>query len=111
MTGGFGGKGARALKIAAGSGLGQLVGALLAAFFLRLVTGPGPELLASPGEDETEDSDSHKGGVAKSDVAPVTIRWSNISCTLSDKRGKLVSERFLLSFIFILLIYSCLVSR
>lgn len=100
MAGDFGGKGARALKVAAGSGLGQVLGALVAAFFLRLVTGPGPELLVAPVEEEegedaqskSEDPEAPAGAASAGGLTPVTIRWSNITCTLSDKRGKVVSS-------------------
>ncbi|CAA7402165.1 unnamed protein product [Spirodela intermedia] len=98
----FRGKGARALKVAAGSGLGQVLGGLVAAFILRLVTGPGPEMLAAPVEEEgeeaqstSEDPEAPAGPGSAGGVPPVTIRWSNITCTLSDKRGKVV--RFLLT--------------
>ncbi|KAL1556580.1 ABC transporter G member 7 [Salvia divinorum] len=75
---GIGGKG--------GGGVGQLLAAVAAALLLRLFSGPGPVLL----------SDDEEGQVpaAELKVAPVTIKWSNINCSLSDKSSKLV--RFLL---------------
>uniref|UniRef100_A0A1D1ZJP5 ABC transporter G family member 7 n=1 Tax=Anthurium amnicola TaxID=1678845 RepID=A0A1D1ZJP5_9ARAE len=103
MAGGFSGKGARALRAAAGSGLGQVLAALAAAFVLRLLAGPGPALPTAPEEEEEEDeaqdgsgdSGARAGAGHAGRVPPVTIRWSNITCTLSDKRGKTV--RFLLT--------------
>ncbi|XP_010916334.1 ABC transporter G family member 7 [Elaeis guineensis] len=80
-----------------GKGLGQLLAALAAAFFLRAITGPGPAL--APEEEEQSDDagkiadDEEAPDSAK--VFPVTIQWSGITCSLSDKRGKTV--RFLLT--------------
>ncbi|MQM02983.1 hypothetical protein Taro_035757, partial [Colocasia esculenta] len=100
MAGDLGGKGGRALRAAAGTGVGQVLAALAAAFLLRLLTGPGPALPAAPEEeDEAEDAQGSSEVAGAPDgtgrVPPVTIRWSNITCTLSDKRGKAV--RFLLT--------------
>ncbi|KAL3636016.1 ABC transporter G member 7 [Castilleja foliolosa] len=74
-----------------GGGIGQLLAAVAAALLLRLFSAPGPELLPeSLLEDEEEKDDAPKKGK----VVPVTIKWSNINCSLSDKSSKLV--RFLL---------------
>ncbi|KAK6122329.1 hypothetical protein DH2020_043949 [Rehmannia glutinosa] len=73
-----------------GGGVGQLLTAVAAALLLRLFSAPGPELLpeALP-EDEDEEE---KGDVpVKGKVAPVTIKWTNINCSLSDKSSKSVS--------------------
>nr|CAD1842695.1 unnamed protein product [Ananas comosus var. bracteatus] len=91
-----------------GKGLGRLLAALAAALFLRAVAGPGPAL--PPPEYADEDAAERGGAVTGDDegeegedavaggggaVAPVTIRWSGVTCALSDKRGK--TMRFLLS--------------
>ncbi|XAR72276.1 Sulfate-transporting ATPase [Bertholletia excelsa] len=86
---GLGGKG----------GLGQILAAVGAALLLRLFSGPGPALLP---EDEAEDEKNGSGegefdvgeALSSGKVPPVTIRWSNITCSLSDKASK--SVRFLL---------------
>ncbi|XP_042010868.1 ABC transporter G family member 7-like isoform X2 [Salvia splendens] len=75
---GIGGKG--------GGGVGQLLAAAAAALLLRLFSGPGPVLLPDEEEDRVP--------AVELKVAPVTIKWSNINCSLSDKSSKLV--RFLL---------------
>ncbi|KAL0296648.1 UNVERIFIED_CONTAM: ABC transporter G family member 7 [Sesamum radiatum] len=75
-----------------GGGVGQLLAAVAAALLLRLFSAPGPELLPEslPEEDEEEKDDVP----VKGKVAPVTIKWTNINCSLSDKSSK--SVRFLL---------------
>ncbi|CAD6239367.1 unnamed protein product [Miscanthus lutarioriparius] len=70
-------------------GLGQLLAALAAAFFVRAIAGPGPALLP-PAEDDAEAGEGGGGG-----VPPVTIRWARITCALKNKRGEVA--RFLLS--------------
>ncbi|XP_037410950.1 ABC transporter G family member 7-like [Triticum dicoccoides] len=70
-------------------GLGQLLAALAAALFLRVVAaGAGPALLPPAEDDEGEDLEA--GG-----VRPVTIRWARVTCALKNKRGDVA--RFLLS--------------
>ncbi|XP_047973759.1 ABC transporter G family member 7-like isoform X2 [Salvia hispanica] len=66
----------------------MLLAAVAAALLLRLFSGPGLELL--PEEEEEE------GQVPAAEVriAPITIKWANINCSISDKSSKLV--RFLL---------------
>ncbi|XP_072964330.1 ABC transporter G family member 7 [Typha angustifolia] len=80
-----------------GKGLGQLLVALAAAFFLRAVAGPGPALPPPPEEEEAEEcsAEGDEEAPVSGGVTPVTIRWSSITCSLSDKRGKTV--RFLLT--------------
>ncbi|XP_008811977.2 ABC transporter G family member 7 [Phoenix dactylifera] len=85
-----------------GKGLGQLLAALAAAFFLRAITGPGPALAPEEEEEEEEEQSEDAGKIADDEevpdsgkVFPVTIRWSAVTCSLSDKRGKTV--RFLLT--------------
>lgn len=78
-----------------GHGVGQILVAVAAALFVRLFSGPGPALLP---ENETDD-ERNEGGDADEPpfdgkVFPVTIRWSNITCSLSDNKSKTV--RFLL---------------
>ncbi|KAJ6819849.1 ABC transporter G family member 7 [Iris pallida] len=79
-----------------GRGLGRLLVALAAAFFVRAITGVGPAL-APPEEEEDEGLAPAENSDEESPVkvAPVTIRWSRITCSLSDKRGNTV--RFLLT--------------
>lgn len=74
-----------------GGGVGQLLAAVAAALLLRLFSGPGPELLSEPlpDDDDNEEEKGHAPGKGK--VAPVTIRWTNINCSLSDKSTKSVS--------------------
>ncbi|EPS57384.1 hypothetical protein M569_17434, partial [Genlisea aurea] len=74
-------------------GVGQLLAAVAAAVLLRLFSGAGPasEPDAPPPSDEEESGD---GVRRKGSVAPVTIKWTNINCSLSDKSSK--SVRFLL---------------
>ncbi|CAN6727793.1 unnamed protein product [Malus baccata var. baccata] len=79
-----------------GSGLGQALAAVAAALLLRLISGPGPALSpeADAGDDYTDaiDDEAETPDVGK--VVPVTIRWRNINCSLSDKSSTAV--RFLL---------------
>ncbi|XBI14763.1 ABC transporter G family member 7 [Aegilops tauschii subsp. strangulata] len=75
-------------------GLGQLLAALAAALFLRVVAaGAGPALLP-PAEEEEEDAEAGEGG-GGGGVRPVAIRWARITCALKNKRGDMA--RFLLS--------------
>ncbi|KAL3830815.1 hypothetical protein ACJIZ3_019617 [Penstemon smallii] len=77
------------LKIA--GGLGQLLAAVSAALLLRLFSAPGPALLPEP---EPEDEETNGDVSVKGKVSPVTIKWTNINCSLSDKSSN--SVRFLL---------------
>ncbi|KAL0920006.1 hypothetical protein M5K25_009104 [Dendrobium thyrsiflorum] len=72
--------------------LGRILAAAAAAFFFRLITGPGPALLP---EEEPEDAGDEEAQSDSGKVVPVTIRWSGITCCLLDKRGK--TTRFLLT--------------
>ena len=80
-----------------GNGLGQILVAVATAFLFRLFFGPGPTL---PPEANQEDRDDFTGDSESSDsiidnkVFPVTIRWHNITCSLSDKSSKSVSSFF-----------------
>ncbi|KAL6969919.1 ABC transporter G member 7, variant 3 [Sarracenia purpurea var. burkii] len=80
-------------------GLGQILAAVAAALLLRLFSAPGPVLLP---ENEVE-NDEDGGENAESDnvearlsgkAYPVTLRWSNITCSISEKSSTAV--RFLL---------------
>ena len=84
---GFGGKGVG--QVVAGfrsSSLGKALATVAVDFLLRLSSGPGPEL--SP-EMEAEDNDiehqNNTDATVNGKVYPVTIRWRNITCSLSDK--------------------------
>lgn len=82
-----------------GNGVGQVLAAVAVTLLLRLFSGPGPALV--PDEDSAYDDDCEKSDDAgDSDsgetpvdgkVVPVTIRWQNITCSLSDKSSKSVS--------------------
>lgn len=82
------------------NGLGQLLVAVAAAFLVRLFSGPGPALLL---DNEVEGEKNDPSGEYDDDeedpidgkVFPVSIRWRNITCSLSDKSSKAV--RFLLN--------------
>ncbi|CAL5338897.1 unnamed protein product [Camellia sinensis] len=83
---GFGGKG----------GVGQILAAVAAALLLRLFSTPGPALLpANEADDDGREFDGGSGDAPVSEkVSPVAIRWSNITCSFSNKSSKAV--RFLL---------------
>ncbi|KAF3328958.1 ABC transporter G family member 7 [Carex littledalei] len=75
-------------------GLGQLLAAVAAALFVRIITGVGPAL--APPEEVTEDAGDEESTAGDGGgVPPVTIRWNRITCSLSDKHGTTV--RFLLT--------------
>ncbi|XP_057734528.1 ABC transporter G family member 7 [Arachis stenosperma] len=92
----FGGKKMRQMVVGfGGSGIGQVVAAVAVSFLLRLFTSPGPAL---PPDDEDNDGgyDVPENGIHDAEappsgkVTPVTIRWNNINCSLSDKSSKFV---------------------
>ncbi|GAB2280006.1 ABC transporter G member 7 [Dionaea muscipula] len=82
------------------NGVGQVLAAVAAALLLRLFSGPGPVLLPENEADDVksderdEDFDGEEPPLY-GNVFPVTIRWSNITCSISDKSSK--SIRFLLN--------------
>ncbi|PSS13459.1 ABC transporter G family member 7 like [Actinidia chinensis var. chinensis] len=78
---GLGGKG----------GVGQILAAVAAALLIRLFSGPGPALL--PEDDGDGESDNGEAPDTRKSP-PVTLRWSNITCSLCEKASKAV--RFLL---------------
>ncbi|KAH0668710.1 hypothetical protein KY289_023203 [Solanum tuberosum] len=80
-----------------GSGVGQLLAAVAAALLLRLFSSPGPAIL--PDNEDVPDDDGGRGSendeaTVTGKVLPITIRWTNITCSLSDKSANTV--RFLL---------------
>lgn len=78
-----------------GKGVGQILAAVAAALLLRLFSGPGPALSPEDESDGGGDEEIENGeDKATGKVSPVTIRWSNITCSLSDKSSQAV--RFLL---------------
>lgn len=80
-----------------GNGLGQVLAAVAAALLIRLFSGPGPAIMTENDPEDHHDSagDSDSGdSTVIGKVFPVTIRWRNINCSLSDKASK--SVRFLL---------------
>ncbi|KAJ8570222.1 hypothetical protein K7X08_006799 [Anisodus acutangulus] len=80
-----------------GGGVGQLLAAVAAALLLRLFSSPGPVILpeneAFPDDDEERESENGEAPVTGK-IAPVTIKWTNITCSLTDKSSNTV--RFLL---------------
>lgn len=75
-----------------GKGVGQILAAVAAALLLRLFSGPGPELSPEDESDGGGDGEFENGeDKATGKVSPVTIRWSNITCSLSDKSSQAVS--------------------
>ncbi|KAG7032043.1 ABC transporter G family member 7 [Cucurbita argyrosperma subsp. argyrosperma] len=83
-----------------GNGVGQVLVAVAAAFLVRHLSGPEPAL-PSECDIELEDGEKEDGDIEVGEeapvsgkVTPVTIRWCNISCFLSDKSSK--SVRWLL---------------
>ncbi|CAH8386956.1 unnamed protein product [Eruca vesicaria subsp. sativa] len=97
----FGGKSfADAVSGIGGNGVGRLLAAIAAAMLVRIFSGPGiallPENDAEDDFSETEGAGDEEDGDDSSPgkVRPVTIRWRNITCSLSDKSSK--SVRFLL---------------
>ncbi|KAF5442329.1 hypothetical protein F2P56_034999 [Juglans regia] len=85
-----------------GNGVGRVLVAVAAALLLRLFSGPGPALLPDTEPEDREDNEEFDGdgdgdageAPVPGKVLPVTIRWRNITCSLSDKSSTLV--RFLL---------------
>lgn len=80
-------------------GLGQLLVAVGAALLLRLFSAPGPALLLDNEEEEEEDYESNVDAgedapVVTGKVFPVTIKWKNITCSLTNKSSQ--SIKFLL---------------
>ncbi|ERN00035.1 ABC transporter G family member 7 isoform X1 [Amborella trichopoda] len=77
-------------------GMGQIIVGLAAAFLVRILSSPGPSI--SP-ENDTEDKDSGQNddqGEAEiaGKISPLTLQWSNITCSWLNKAGKPV--RYLL---------------
>jgi ABC-type multidrug transport system fused ATPase/permease subunit len=88
----FGGKSlADVVSGIGGNGVGGALAAVAAALLVRLFAGPGIALLP---EDEAEDDYAETEDGGGDSIRPVTIRWRNITCSLSDKSSK--SVRFLL---------------
>ncbi|GAV74273.1 ABC_tran domain-containing protein/ABC2_membrane domain-containing protein [Cephalotus follicularis] len=79
-----------------GNGVGQILAAMAAALLLRLFSGPGPaqEPESEPDIDGLAGDGDGDDVPVEDKVVPVTIRWRNITCSLSDKSLK--SVRFLL---------------
>lgn len=90
---GFGGNGVGQVVAGLGSsGLGKALAAVAAAFLFRLLSGPGPALPPESYADDDnaeEQNDVERGDSGK--VTPVTIRWRNVTCSLSDKSSKSVT--------------------
>ncbi|KAE8022814.1 hypothetical protein FH972_008583 [Carpinus fangiana] len=98
----FGGKKVgQAIAGLGGNGVGRILVAVAAALLVRLFSGPGPALLPEVEPDGHDDEDDFSGDDDAGEspfagkVFPVTIRWRNITCSLSEKSSK--SVRFLLN--------------
>ncbi|XP_059445138.1 ABC transporter G family member 7 [Corylus avellana] len=98
----FGGKRVgQAVAGLGGNGVGQVLMAVAAALLVRLFSGPGPALFPEVEPDDHDDTEDFSGDEDAGEspfagkVFPVTIRWRNITCSLSDKSSK--SVRFLLN--------------
>lgn len=86
-----------------GNGVGHVLAAVAVSLLLRLFTGPGPALVtdndSAYGDDDEINNVAEDNGDGEAPVDgkvfPVTIRWRNITCSLSDKYSK--SVRFLLN--------------
>ncbi|KAF7808788.1 ABC transporter G family member 7 [Senna tora] len=93
---GFGGK--KAGQMFRGNGVGHILAAAAFTLLVRLFSGPGAVLLPeSENEDysDEEEMDAEDGeDPVTGKVFPVTIRWSNINCSSSDKSSD--SVKFLL---------------
>ncbi|CAJ1977427.1 unnamed protein product [Sphenostylis stenocarpa] len=78
-----------------GSGFGQVAIAVAVSFLIRVFSAPGPALLPENDPDDTPENGSDDAEAPDAGkVTPVTIRWRNINCSLSDNSSK--SVRFLL---------------
>lgn len=97
----FGGK--RVGQVVAGlggNGVGRVLVAVAAALLVRLFSGPGPAILPELEPDDYDDKDDFSGDGDSSEspfdgkVFPVTIRWRNINCSLSEKSSKSVTSFF-----------------
>lgn len=74
-----------------GSGLGQLAVAVAVSFLVRIFSAPGPALLPENDVDDDVPINDDETPPSTGKVTPVTIRWNNINCSLSDKSSKSVS--------------------
>ncbi|WVY97067.1 hypothetical protein V8G54_029218 [Vigna mungo] len=72
-----------------GSGFGQVAIAVAVSFLVRVFSAPGPALSPDNDPDDTQENGSDDAEApAAGKVTPVTIRWRNINCCLSDKSSK-----------------------
>lgn len=102
-----------------GNGVGRVLVAVAAALLLRLFSGPGPALLPETEPEDREDNEEFDGdgdaGEASvpGKVLPVTIRWLNITYSLSDKSSTLVTPfyLFLLLLIFFMFVENRMVGE
>ena len=97
----FGGKKVgQAMAGLGGNGVGRILVAVAAALLVRLFSGPGPALLPEVEPDGHDDEDDFSGDDEAGEspfagkVFPVTIRWRNINCSLSEKSSKSVTSFF-----------------
>ncbi|XXG74246.1 hypothetical protein AAC387_Pa07g3015 [Persea americana] len=78
-----------------GKGVAQMLAAIAAAFFLRIISAPGPTILPEDDPDDPAGTSDTDESPATGNVPRVTLSWTNITCSLLDKSGKTV--RFLLT--------------
>ncbi|XP_023638502.1 ABC transporter G family member 7 isoform X2 [Capsella rubella] len=91
----FGGKSiVDAVSGIGGNGVGRALAAVAAALLVRLFAGPGIALQPENEADDDYAEPEDGGDSSPGKIRPVTIRWRNITCSLSDKSSK--SVRFLL---------------
>lgn len=90
----FGGKSfVDAVSGIGGNGVGRLLAAVAAAMLVRIFSGPGIALLPeNEADDDFSDTEETGDDSSPGKVRPVTIRWRNITCSLSDKSSKSVRK-------------------
>ncbi|KOM31407.1 hypothetical protein LR48_Vigan01g096200 [Vigna angularis] len=90
---GFGGKKMRQMVVGfAGSGFDKVAIALTVSFLIHVFSAPSPALSLDNDHDDTQENGSNDAEAPPAGkVTPVTIRWRNINCCLSDKSSKNVS--------------------
>lgn len=91
----FGGKKVgQVVTTVGGNGVGHVLAAVAAALLLRFFSGPGPALSIDDAAEDEQEADADDGAPDSRKIAPVTIRWRNVTCSLSDKSPKPVSVWF-----------------
>lgn len=77
-----------------GNGVGQILAAAAVALLIRLFSDLHPEGDTQDyeydREDVAEDVDDNEEAPMAGKICPVTIRWENLTCSVSDKSSKSV---------------------